>query len=591
MIQELKRKMKVEVHRPKSPEDILSDYETNYRVAAYCRVSTDKADQLNSIEVQRSHFENLKNTHPNWIDFEIYSDNGISGTSLEKRDNFLKMITLAKQGKYNLIITKDVSRLSRNVRDLLVVVDDLRKLNVGVYFLATGLYTLNGEDRAQLANYATQAENESFNTSKRVKFGHQFRMQQGITFGRKEMFGFRINKNEYGVQTYEIVEDEAETIRKIYTWFAAGEGTHRIARRLEAEGIKTLRYKNGWSNTVILRILRNEKYVGDLFQGKTYTPDHLTHKKKYNNNGESFTCRITDHHEAIVDRELFNRVQSILQEKAPSDEQKLKHSNRYWLSGKVFCGVCGGRFVSCTKKKKTCTYKAWVCFENHQRGKYKEMVQDGEIVTHGCNSGGMINDKVFQIAVHDLIEYITKMHKDELIKTAIKKYTEITKKKSKKDPKKNIEKIKQQLANINNSIDSLIMMRTSGELTQEDYLRNYDVLKSERFQLQKQFEDITETVEEDHKIDDFSNKLIAKINSLCDLSDSDFNDVLYERLTKKIIVYPEHILEIHLRDIDIPFYIHFEAFGKLDSYDVKNEVLSKEKVDLILEGKLENKII
>ena len=375
---------------PPKKLDILDDTATKHKVFAYARVSTDKNDQRNSLVSQKRFFDMLKSEHDNWTSFELFTDEGISGTSLNRRDGFNEMIRRAKAGEADLIVTKEVSRFSRNLKDTVNIIDELDKLEIGVYFINNRIYSRDESEYRQLCAISNAAQEESYNISDRVKFGQRVQMQRGVTFGRREMFGYRIHRDlDTLEQTYEIVEEEAEVIRKIFDWFVAGDGTHRIARRLEEQGIPTFRYSNGWSNTVILRLLRNEKYVGDLCQGKTFTPRMLDHKKKYNR-GESFSCYIKDHHEPIVTRGVWDRVQEILNEKAPSEEQKIKHSNRYWLSGKVFCGVCGNRYVSCTKKKKTCVHKSWVCFEAHTRGRYKEDTVDG--IPRGCNSGGMIND-------------------------------------------------------------------------------------------------------------------------------------------------------------------------------------------------------
>ena len=578
-----------QVYYPPNPSNVLYDFETPLRVFAYCRVSTDAKDQMNSAEVQEKFFYDLKEKHKNWISFEIFSDKGTSGTSLKNRTDFKKMINLAKAGQADLIITKDVSRFSRNLVDAHVIIEDLKEHGIGVYFLAQGLNSLNEGDWEILSNFALMAENESRSTSKRVKFGQQMKMQMGVTFGRKEMFGYRIEKDADGKEYYKIMEDEAAIVRKIYEWFAAGDGTHVIARRLEANGIKTLRYRKGWSNTVILRILRNEKYMGDLAQGKTYTPNVMNHKKKYNR-GESFRCYIEDHHDRIVEKDLWYKVQNILKEKEPSEEQKIKHSNRYWLSGKVFCGVCGGRYISCTKKKKTCTYKAWVCFEANARGKYKETEINGEIVSHGCNSGGMINDKIFKLAVHDILEQIIKPNKEQLIIEIVNAYKKKHKPKPPK-PKDDIAKAKIKMKEIQDAIDRLLNMHLKGYVSEDEYLRQRNILKAE----ESEFAEIIneEKVAKVEKINEqaYAEAVRERVEYLCNLQDSDFNDELFGRITEKIIVYPEHIIEIHLNGINWTFFMQFKAKGKLENYNVEFTLLTPTQVDEILKDKRKNKVI
>ncbi|MDD6727888.1 MAG: recombinase family protein, partial [Eubacteriales bacterium] len=337
-----------------NPKEIASYYDENreLNVCAYCRVSTNDKDQRNSFKAQKEFFEAEFKLHNNWKKKTIFADEGISGTSLNKRDNFNKMISLAKKKQFDFIITKEVSRFSRNIQDLLNIVEDLRKIDVFVYFMSDDINTQNSDYRAKLIEAGEQAEAESRKTSKRVKWGQQQKMKQGFALGRREMLGYNIVKVDDDTQRFDIIPEEAEIVKLIFkTYATSNKGTFQIARMLEQKGYKTKRFKNGWSNTVILRILRNEKYVGDLALGKTFTPNFLDHKKKYNR-GESASYYIKNHHTGIISRQTWNKVQAKLKENEPSDEIKAKHSNRFWCSGKIFCGICGQRFVSHNKKLK-----------------------------------------------------------------------------------------------------------------------------------------------------------------------------------------------------------------------------------------------
>lgn len=570
---------------PRKEIDILEDTEKEYKVFAYCRVSTDKTDQRNSLASQQDFFDMVREGHDNWKSFRLFSDEGISGTSLNHRDGFNEMIRLAKAGEANLILTKEVSRFSRNAKDTLNVAYELKDHNIGIYFINNRIYTGNEQGCRNLAAISSAAEDESYNISDRVKFGQRVQMKKGVTFGRREMFGYRIHKNEKKEETYEIIEEEAEVIRKIYEWFAAGDGTHRIARRLEEEGIPTFRYSNGWSNTVILRILRNEKYVGDLVQGKTYTPEMLTHKKKYQKDKAQWV-KFPNHHTPIVERELWDKVQAILDEKAPSEEQKIKHSNRYWLSGKVFCGVCGGRYISNIKKKKTCVHKSWVCFEAHTRGVYKEDTVDG--IPRGCNCGGMINDRVFKEIVNDLLTHFIKKQKDKLIEDTYKRQEQSIK------PKKNNEaKIKQlddKIYKLKTRLDNLYIDKLDGNCTQDEYnrfrTRFMNEIRDLELALQKEKEDEIN----EQKVKDDTENTIKRIEYLVSLTNDEFNDDLFARITKRIVVYPEHIIEVYIDGFTESFFFQFTAKGKLDTYQVKNTYFTREEAMEIIGDKIHNRV-
>ncbi len=557
---------------------LKTDDNKQHNVCAYCRVSTDELDQKNSLTSQKRFFESYFWSHENWNNVGVFADEGISGTSLEKRDEFNKMIALARKGKIDIILTKEVSRFSRNVRDLLNVVEELREKGVYIWFLSDDLNTESDDYRGSLVEFATAAEKESLRTSRRVKWGQQQQMERGVVFGRKEMYGYNIVKNEYGVQEFEIIEEEAKVIERIFKWFAEGDGTHTIARRLEERGIKTKRYKNGWSNTVILRLLRNEKYVGDLAQGKTYTPDPLTHKKKYNR-GESHRFYITDHHpeSAIISRDLWNKVQSRLKESEPSDEMKIKYSNRYWTSGKVFCGVCGGRYVSYSKKQKNSVYKAWVCFKNHQRGQEKEITNSiGEKYKIGCNNK-RVNDKVFKTALKDIITQVILPQQFAFyqeITTAMETF-DTTKDNSIqiKSYEKNINTLKKELKILTEKLISGIVSDSIYISIKEDKENKIAELQAEIFALKSDNDFETSK--------GLLNNKLEQIKKIVTLSDEEINEELFERITKKIVVHPNRILEIHLSFMLKPIYLRYKASGRGDDYNVIFDALIKEEIELL----------
>ncbi len=337
--------------------------ETKKRVAAYCRVSTDNEDQANSFESQQRYFRQYIERNPDWELYAIFADEGISGTNTKKRKEFNRMIECAKNGDIDLIITKEISRFARNTLDSIFYTRDLKKHGVGVIFLNDNINTLDGDAELRLAIMSSIAQEESRKTSERVKWGQKRQMEQGVVFGRS-MLGYDVKDGKMTIN-----EEGAKIVRLIFHKFVdEGKGTHVIARELREEGIKPMRVKE-WQNTVILRVIRNEKYCGDLVQKKTYTPDFLSHEKKYNRGQEEFVI-IKDHHEPIISRELFDKANRILDAKSLSQEGKAKHSNRYPFSGKIKCGRCGASYVARYKTRKDGSrYKAWRCYEaaNHGR--------------------------------------------------------------------------------------------------------------------------------------------------------------------------------------------------------------------------------
>ena len=335
---------------------------TKRKVAAYCRVSTDNEDQANSFESQQRYFRQYIERNPDWELYEVFADEGISGTNTKKRKEFNRMIACAKNGDFDLIVTKEISRFARNTLDSIFYTRDLKKHGVGVIFMNDNINTLDGDAELRLAIMSSIAQEESRKTSERVKWGQKRQMEQGVVFGRS-MLGYDVKDGKMYIN-----EEGAKVVRLIFHKFVnEGKGTHVIARELREEGIKPMRVKE-WQNTVILRVIRNEKYCGDLVQKKTYTPDFLSHEKKVNLGQEEFVI-IKDHHEPIISRELFDKANRILDEKSLSQEGKAKHSNRYPFSGKIKCGRCGASYVARYKNRKDGSrYKAWRCYEAANHG-------------------------------------------------------------------------------------------------------------------------------------------------------------------------------------------------------------------------------
>lgn len=560
------------INEGKAKEFLKDNCQEQISVCAYCRVSTDLSDQRNSFEAQKRFFQNEFEKHKNWTSKVIFADEGISGTSLDKRDEFNRMIGEALAGKYKLIITKEVSRFSRNIQDILNIVVNLREKGVFVWFLTEDIYTENTDYREQLTNLGVQAESESRKTSKRVRWGQRERMKMGVVFGRREMYGYNIVKDGTGKQYFEIIEDEAEIVRRVFTMYSEGIGTYRIAKQLENEGIKTKRYKNGWSNTVILRMLRNEKYVGDLRQGKTYTPDCLTHKKKYNH-GESFDVYIPNHHpeSAIIDRELWSKVQKLVIENSPDEERKRKHTNRYWCSGKVYCGECGKHYVSRKKTLKNGEkYSAWKCIENIQYGAKKTRISPtGESIIVGCTCES-VNEKVLQEAMYDVLTNIMQTEFKEIY-TKIKFSIDKNPKKDATFIEREIKKLETKQQKINERLDVLTERYLDGKLP--EYLFQSTLQKNE-----EELQNINELIAikskmfEESSSDVFDERL-AEIKKLITLKDKGFSTDIYRSILKKIEVLNGHILKIYIMDLEIPITLKYKTVGRRENFKAEFQII------------------
>ena len=312
------------------------------KVAAYCRVSTDMEDQLNSLSVQISYFTEYINNHEDYELIEVYYDEGITGTSVKKRDGFNRMISDCEKGKIDLILTKEVSRFARNTVDTLNYTRRLSELNIGVIFMNDGIDTRDKDGELRLTIMSSIAQEESRKISERVKWGMRRRMENGTVLGCGRIYGYKVIDGKL-----EIVPEEAEIVKQIFhSYLYEGKGSSAIAHELSDRGIPTLKNRV-WSPQHVLKILNNEKYVGDLTQWKVYKPNVLSEKTLVNHgdNPEAPLITVYNHHEPIISREVWDAVQEERKRRGFLTREGKKHSNSFWLSGKMVCGKCGYSFT------------------------------------------------------------------------------------------------------------------------------------------------------------------------------------------------------------------------------------------------------
>ena len=341
-------------------------------VASYCRVSTDKEDQANSFAAQQRYFSQYIRQHPQWELYRIYADEGITGTSIKRRVAFQRMIQDAQDGKFRIILTKEVSRFSRNLLDTIAYTRQLKALGVSVLFLTDGINTMDPDAELRLSIMASIAQEESRRTSARVKWGQTRQMERGVVFGRS-MLGYDVKDGVLSINP-----EGARLVQRIFHLYGVEKlGTTQIARMLEREGVRTCSGNPHWSSSYLVKLLKNEKYVGDLVQKKTYTPDYLSHVKRQNH-GEEPLVTLKDHHPPIISRELWNTVQQELAQRSKHTSQS--RSVHYALSGKIKCGVCGATFVARRRKRPDGSVTLrWSCASSVRGGcKIARMLRDDD---------------------------------------------------------------------------------------------------------------------------------------------------------------------------------------------------------------------
>ena len=340
------------------------------RVAAYCRVSTDSEEQLNSYEAQKSYYLQKIEETPDWEMAGLYADEGISGTSRKKRTEFNKMLTACKRGRIDMIITKSLSRFARNTVDCLETVRMLKGLGIGVFFEKENINTLTESSEFLITLFSGFAQAESESLSKNVSWGIRKGMESGKVHFQNVM-GYR--KGPDGQP--EIVPEEAKIVRKIYQRYLDGCSLPQIKQELEAEHILTTHGLVRWSPQGIRNILRNEKYIGDALLQKTYITDCISKRVKQNH-GELPMYYVENNHPAIIPREIFAQVQEEMKRRSSKRKVMQKHgktergkySGKYALTELLVCGECGTPYKRVTWAKKGKKRIVWRCVSRLEFG-------------------------------------------------------------------------------------------------------------------------------------------------------------------------------------------------------------------------------
>ena len=344
-------------------------------VAIYARVSTEHEAQISALGNQIQYYDDLFEKHPEWELYDRYIDEGITGTSVKKRKNFMRMMQDASKNKFDLIVTREVSRFARNTVDTLQQTRILRREGVEVYFTEDNIWTMNDEDgELRLTIMATLAQNESKKTSVRVKAGQMISFKNGVLYGNGNILGYdRIGKE------YVVNELQARTVRRIFDLYLDGNGVRKIQFVLEKEGHLTATGLTKWQPGNISRILRNSFYCGTIVYRKQFVPDFLE-QKKINNFGEVDKVIVEGRHTPIVTKEQFEKVQQILSSKSESVHNKgcrgKKISKDVWCR-KMKC-ECGSSYNRVTwHKSSEGPQYAYQCYSQIRTGSFKTRERKG----------------------------------------------------------------------------------------------------------------------------------------------------------------------------------------------------------------------
>lgn len=514
-------------------EDIKSKYKQK-RVAAYCRVSTQQEEQINSYEVQTRYYTEKINAEPKWKLVRIFADKGISGTSTKHRDEFNKMIRMCKRGKIDMIITKSISRFARNTVDCLKYVRMLRDLNIDVYFEEQGIHSIEKGSEFYITVYGSLAQSESENISANVRWGKEQCAKEGkVQFRYKNTLGYRkgVDGNP------EIVPDEAEIIRYIYQRFLAGDSYGTIKTALEEKGVNSPSGKNVWSYSTIRSILTNERYKGDMVINKTFVVDCISKRIK-KNNGERTKYYVENNHPAIIDDTTFGKVQQELARRNSKHKVKQvgtktelgKYSSKYALTELLVCGECGSPYRRCTWTASGNKKIVWRCINRLDYGKKY------------CHDSPTIEESALHKAITDAIKTIAmqNIHLLQTLKTHIAMNIE-----RKEQEDRSID-IKVRIAEIDAKFKSLLSSLSVDLEDNSNTEKAIAELMTEKRTLEKELEK--------YKTCGASTSHESKLNEVCHITELienqplQFDDNLIRQMLECVVVLSKEQIKIVFKD-------------------------------------------
>lgn len=504
-------------------------------VVAYCRVSTDKSDQLNSLETQKKFFqEYCERNHLNLI--KTYADEGISGTKIKNRREFLCMMRDAREGGFEQVLVKDVSRLARNTVDLLQSVRSLRAIHIDTVFITANMQTM-GNSEFVLTLLGAVAQEESSNTSKRIKFGKK----ENASRGRVPNLVYGYDKTAGDYFHLQINMEEAGIVRKIYDWYTKeGYGASKIANMLNESGSRT---KRGclWSQNAIARILKNEIYMGMIVNGKEEIDDFLTGSRRIKEESEWLVTARPEL--AIISEEQYQKAQSILKNRNTAFcLNKERQSNKYPFSTMLKCSDCGYSFrrlnrthVKETRKTENChnTYHDWVCSGRNSNG------------TGSCSNRTKIREEELLQQIQQYLRGLG-LPEDRMKKSVINKLYQIC---GQRDDQEND---KDQLLSRQNKLkknrDKLMQLFMDDLISREELKERLDRINRQMEKSRRELKEIEYCTETGKQLKELLQQRFQEMDEL--LSLKKINNVQMKELVEKILIREDGTVDIYFHQFE-----------------------------------------
>ena len=500
-----------------------SIYDLPLRVTYYARVSTELEQQLNSLDSQVMYYENLIKSVTNWTFVKGYVDEGISGASVKKRDDFLRMIRDAKMGCFDFILTKEVSRFARDTLDSIQYTRELLLYGIGVFFETDNINTLDPDAELRLTIMSSLAQEELRKLSERVKFGNKRSVEKGRVSGSSNILGYKKDNGKLV-----IVPEEAEIIKKIYELYVYDNiGTTKLSHKLFEE----YGYTNSKGNPIhasnIRDIIRNPKYKGYYCANKGETIDFRTKKRKLHSKDEWILYRDNENVPQIVDEDLWNQANEKIDArgKKHSADDKSVYNGRFPLSGKLQCSHDGCTYIRGNWKLKNGKRIYWGCDTYRRNGKAK---------SNGCNSPLLYEDELVQ-AFRPIIKNIID-DKESILEEINTLLNEAS---HKADYQNEKSKISKQIIEVEKQKDNLFMMRSSNEISSEEFAEFRNKFNSKINALNEAFDKIV-ALEENAKTSFENVQSLRNVIESITIKNDDSVLSIVSSLFEKIIVETNH---------------------------------------------------
>lgn len=490
--------------------------ERKLKVCAYCRVSSNSDDQLNSFAVQVKYYTKYIESHTEWEFVDIFADEGITGTCADKRTEFLRMLQLCKHRKIDLILTKSISRFARNVPECLDYARKLRRQGIGIIFEKEAINTLRMSDELMLSTFSAIAQEESVAISQRLRHMNRERMKRGEYISSLSPYGYILNDEK----RLEIYPEEAGIVREIFNAYLNGQSIAGIARDLTERGVPKRRGTDQWNYITVFYILTNEKYIGDTLYQKTFTTDTLPFTGR-KNKGELTQYYAEGTHEPIISRPDFNAVQNLIKSRS-EHFGKRQTTGPYPLTRKIRCSECGSYYV----RKTTGIRTLWIC---------KKHLQDAESCTsQRCN----------EEAIHAaFVRMFNKLHYNSraILRTTLSQLVYVIE--YKKRTNDTVVKTNQVIASLMEKRHALEQLRTKGYLAETVFQKQCREIDQQIHQAKKDrellYDDQLETVYEQVK-------QILKITENYDGEMMAFDEDVFSAIVEDAEIDGEGIITFHL---------------------------------------------